>query len=216
MHWTSAFKYDFHWEQSHLTRHCKDVPCTSWNKIISRGAHTHEKSQQGPLQWMEGKVAEASSDKRMQQEQRLPKHFLTPHSWLLRWKPLRNQNQEQTESLSQPQADYTFKCNKTMERQIWPPERDLQQKLAVFQLHNKNTGRNTNYNTTDPWSGKMHWNETSTGKSMSNGGGELVFPQQTGRECSLAKEVWKRIWLQASSMLDEMKGILMGRKEQLK
>lgn len=159
MHWTSTFKYHFHLERSHLTRRCKDVPCTSWNTIISRGAHTHDKSQEGPLQWMEGKVADASSDKRMWQEQRhfqntssTPTHGCSGenHWEMRRW--------EQMESLSQPRADYIFKRNITMKRQIWPPERDFQQKLAVFQLHNKNTGMNTNYNTTDPWSGKMHWN----------------------------------------------------------
>lgn len=107
---------------------------------------------------------------RMQQEQRHFQNTSSPsfhgcsgenHWEISRW--------EQMESLSQTQAYYTFKCNITMKRQIWPPERDLQHKLAVLQLHNKNTGRNTNYNTTDPWSGKMHWNETSTEKSMSNG-----------------------------------------------
>lgn len=38
--------------------------------IFSRVAHIYEKRQQGPLQWMEGKAADARSEKKMGQEQR--------------------------------------------------------------------------------------------------------------------------------------------------
>lgn len=81
----------FHWEQSHLTRHCKDVPSTSWNKIISRGAHTREEPAGPPA--VDGKEGGRCliRQENVPRAKTLPKHFLSPHSRLLRWEPLWNQ-----------------------------------------------------------------------------------------------------------------------------
>lgn len=64
MHCTSTFKYHFHQEKSHLTRHIRMSYVHHEKKIFSRVVYIHEKSQQGPLQWVEGKVADAWSEKR--------------------------------------------------------------------------------------------------------------------------------------------------------
>lgn len=88
---TSTFKYHFHQKHQPI-RHRNDALCRAQKKIKkSRVAYIYKKSQQGPLQRMEGKAADVMSENRMRQEQRaLPQTLPQLLSWLLRCKLLRN------------------------------------------------------------------------------------------------------------------------------